>query len=82
MGSVFACGLYMRIDARGVLWACGFDSVFADRGSGLAPVEHGQGDVGSLRWLATGEDGSLYVSTSQGLLWRDRGRLPCTCRRS
>ncbi len=61
----------VEIDSDGRLWTCSFDSLFVDDGAGLARVEHGQGDVGALRWLAAGPAGSLYVSTTQGLLWTD-----------
>ncbi len=64
----------VELDSEGRLWACSFDGLFTappgarDR---LTRIEHGQGDLGGLRWLTAGAAGQLYVSTARGLLWTD-----------
>ncbi len=61
----------VEVDAAGTLWACGVNQLYRGDGSTWSRVEHGQGDVGGCRWLASGPDGGLYVSTARGLLWTD-----------
>ncbi len=59
--------LSVEIGADGRLWVAGHHELFVRTSSGFVTVDVGF-DVDSLRWLTTGLDGRLYVSSRDGLL--------------
>ena len=67
-------GVYdLFVSSRGAVYACGsWDSIFLSEDSGItwAPVQHGQEDIGSVRSLAEDIEGTIYASTSAGIIMK------------
>ncbi len=61
----------VELDALGRVWVAGRSELFVRENGSFSLVQHGQGDIGVLRWLEASPRGGMYVSTSEGLLWLD-----------